>query len=160
MVADGLPVAGCGIIQDVNENAVPGTVPVGCEDGVFAVVGVHEQEVVTGGIEGDAHVLGLLPGLGFIVPGRVIKVETTHAVKAVRGEIEGFSVGGEHGENLAAQGGKLCSKQLGRCPEGVRLMCYEKASGAGIVGRGVDYALVSFWEIGRIAFQRIQRIWC
>ena len=158
MVDDHLPVPGAGIVQDVDVDAVGRAVAVGGEDGVAAVVGIHEKEIVSRGAEGEAHVLGLAPGLRLLVPVREVEVVSADAVEAVGGEIEGFPVRGQHGVNLVPEGCKAFTQKARGRPAAVCAVGEIEVSHLGPVLCRIDQAGCVFREIGGISGKGIQDI--
>ena len=158
-VADGRTNGKRLVFKHIDADAVGCTVPVGGEKGVFSVVRVHHQEVVAGGGKGNAQVLRGAPAPGlWVFPGN-IEVVSAHPVESVGGEIQGISVGGEHGKDFISGAHHPFVKDPRARPARVPLFRQVQVPHPGSVRGGEDAAACPLGQIqGEGTAERVQRI--
>ena len=158
LIGQGLPHRHAVVFDHINIDTVARAFAVRCKHGVFSVVGVDEQEIIERRRIRDPEVHGHIPIVRFRVPMRYIQVVAAHPVQSAGGEIEGFPIGRQHGENLVGLARHLLVDQFGHRPQRIQVARPVEVADAIFVHRGIIQRPCLRVDIHRSPPEGIQRI--
>ena len=132
--------------DDADFDAVGGAAAGRGEKGFAAARVLREEEVVAGGVVGEAEVYRGVPSAAAGVPADAVEVVTADAVEAVAGEVEPLSVGGQDREDAVGAFRNAGFEGFGGTDAAVAApFRLPEAVDAGRIGSG-EIDVGGFWE--------------